>query len=128
MNKNYKPKGYNSVSQYFILNGAQRFIEWMEDVFNAKETRRFSNPDGTIMHAEIQVDDSIIMLSDSSDRFPAIQLVMHVYVISVDETFRKAIKTGCKVIEEPKDSEVDPDRRATFLDYWGNMWSVGTQK
>jgi PhnB protein len=128
MNKNYKPKGYNSVSPYFILNGAQTFIEWMEDVFNAKEMRRYSHADGTIMHSEIQIDDSIIMVGDSSQKFPAIRLVMHVYVPNVDKIFQKAIKSGCEVFEEPKESEGDPDRRATFIDYWGNMWSVGTQK
>ncbi len=127
MNKDFKPKGYNSVSPYFIVNGAQKLIDLMKEIFDAKELRRYDTPDGTIMHAEIQIDDSVIMLGDSSEKFPPVQLVMHVYVPNVDETFDKAIKAGCEVIEQPKQRENDPDRRATFKDFAGNMWSVGTQ-
>jgi PhnB protein len=84
-------------------------------------------PDGTIMHIEIQIDDSIIMVGDSSEKFPPIPLVIHVYVSNVDETFKKAIDKGCEIVELPKQREGDPDRRATFKDFAGNMWSVGTQ-
>ena len=126
-NKQYKPDNYNSLSPYFIVNGAQKFIDLMKVIFDARELRRYDMPDGTIMHAEIQIDDSIIMLGDSSEKFPPIQLVIHVYIPNVDETFAKAIKAGCEIIENPKEREGDPDRRATFKDFAGNMWSVGTQ-
>lgn len=128
MNIDFKPKGYNSVSPYFIVNGAQKFIDLMVGIFDAIELRRYDMPDGTIMHVEIQIDDSVIMLGDSSDKFPPIPMVMHVYVPNVDETFNKAIKAGCEAIEQPKEREEDPDRRATFKDFAGNMWSIGTQK
>lgn len=126
-NINFKPTNYNSVSPYFIVGGAQKLIELMKTIFNAKELRRYDRPDGTIMHAEIQIDDSVIMLGDSSEKFPAVPLVMHVYVPNVDEIFKKAIAAGCESVEQPKEREGDPDRRATFKDFAGNMWSVGTQ-
>ncbi len=69
MEKSFKPTGYNSASPYFIVNGAQRFIALMKEIFDAKELRRYDMPDGSIMHAEIQIDDSVIMLGDSSERF-----------------------------------------------------------
>jgi PhnB protein len=127
MNNNFKPAGYNSVSPYFIVKGAQKFIDLMKQVFDAKELRQYNMPDGSIMHAEIEIDDSVIMLGESSDKFPAIPLVMHVYVPNVDETFEKAIRAGCEIVEKPKERTGDPDRRATFKDFAGNMWSVGTQ-
>jgi PhnB protein len=127
MSKDFKPVNYNSVSPYFIVNGAQRFIELMSSIFDAKELRRYNKPDGSIMHAEIQIDDSVIMLGDSSDRFPPVALIMHVYVPNVDEVFNKAIQAGCESIEQPKENQDDPDRRGTFKDFAGNMWSVGTQ-
>jgi len=83
--------------------------------------------DGTIMHAEIQIDDSVIMLGDSSDKYPPVSLVMHVYVPDVDKTFEKAIEAGCEIVEKPKQQEHDPDKRGTFRDFAGNMWSIGTQ-
>jgi PhnB protein len=127
MSSTFKPAGYNSVSPYFIVNGAQKFIDLMKVIFNAKELRRYEMPDGTIMHAEIQIDDSVIMLGDASEKYPAVPIVMHVYVHNVDQVFQKAIEAGCEIIEEPKEREGDPDRRATFKDFAGNMWSVGTQ-
>ncbi len=128
MVKNFKPAEYNSVSPYFIVNGAQTFIDLIKTIFEAKELRRYDMPDGTIMHAEIQIDDSVIMLGDSSEKFPPVPIVMHVYVPDVDATFQKAIDAGCEVVETPKEREGDPDRRATFKDFAGNMWSIGTQK
>jgi len=125
--KQFKPSGYNSVSPYFIVNGAQKFIDLMKNIFDARELRRYEMPDGTIMHAEIQIDDSVIMLGNSSDKFPPVVLVMHVYVSNVDEIFAKAIEAGCEIVEKPKEREGDPDRRATFKDFAGNVWSVGTQ-
>ena len=128
MKEDFKPKGYNSVSPYFIVNGAQRFIDLMKQIFNATELRRYDMPDGSIMHAEIQIDDSVIMLGDASDKFPAVPMVVHVYVSDVDDVFKKAVNAGCQVMEQPKEREGDPDRRATFKDFAGNTWSIGTQK
>jgi PhnB protein len=127
MNKTFKPTGYNSVSPYFIVSRAQRLIDLLKKIFNATEFRRYDMPDGTIMHAEIQIDDSVIMLRDSSDKYPPVPIVMHVYVPDVDKTFEKAIEAGCEILENPKQQDNDPDRRATFKDFAGNMWSVGTQ-
>jgi uncharacterized glyoxalase superfamily protein PhnB len=127
MNKAFKPMGYNSVSPYFIVNGAQKFIDLMKKIFDANELRRYDMPDGTIMHSEIRIDDSVIMLGDSSEKYPPVPIVMHVYVADVDKTFEKAIEAGCEIIEKPKQQENDPDRRGTFKDFAGNMWSIGTQ-
>ena len=127
MNKQFKPIGYNSVSPYFIVPGAQKFIDLLKSILDVKDLRRYDRPDGTIMHAELQIDDSVIMLGDSSDEFPPIPLVIHVYVSNVDETFKRAIDGGCEIVEQPMVREGDPDRRGTFKDFAGNMWSVGTQ-
>jgi PhnB protein len=127
MTKSFKPKGYNSVSPYFIVRDAKKFITLIKDIFDATELRRFDRPDGSIMHAEFRIDDSVIMLSDASETYPPVPVVMHVYVPDVDETFQKAVDAGCEIVEKPKEQEGDPDRRATFRDYAGNLWSVGTQ-
>jgi len=128
MNKPFKPGEYNSVSPYFIVKGAQKLADLLKVIFDAVEKRRFDRPDGSVMHMEMQIDDSIIMLGDSSEQFPANTLIMHVYVPDVDATFKKAIHAGCESLEEPKLREGDPDRRGTFIDFAGNMWSIGTQQ
>ena len=123
----FKPQGYSSASPYFIVPDAARFMKLLRDLFQARELRRYDMPDGTIMHAEMMLDDSVIMLGQSSEKFPPVPIVMHVYVPDVDAAFARAIELGCDAVEPPKQSEGDPDRRASFKDYAGNWWSVGTQ-
>jgi uncharacterized glyoxalase superfamily protein PhnB len=69
MKKDFKPKGYNSVSPYFIVDGAQLFIEILSKIFQVKELRRYDLPDGSIMHMELQLEDTVIMLSESSEKY-----------------------------------------------------------
>jgi hypothetical protein len=57
--KQYKPQGYSSVSAYVVADGAQGVIDFLGVTFGAKQTRRFDMPDGTIMHAEVQIDDTV---------------------------------------------------------------------
>lgn len=128
MQKQFKPSGYNSLSPYIIASDAQKMIDLLTTVFNAKVTRRFDLPDGKIMHAEVQIDDSVLMLGDSSEKYPPNQSVLHVYVEDADDTFNKAIAAGCEVLEPVgQRGGDDPDKRGTFKDFSGNMWSVGTQ-
>lgn len=123
----FKPSGYNSVSPYFVVNGAQELIDLMKHIFNATELRRYDRPDGTIMHAEVRIDDSVIMIGDSSGEFPPLPWIIHIYVPNVDEIYKNAVEYGCEIVEEPREREGDPDRRGTFKDFAGNMWSVSTQ-
>ncbi len=123
----YKPAGYNSLSPYLIVNGAQKMIDLLKQVFGARDLRRYDNPDGTIMHAEVQIDDSVIMIADASEAYPSNKLLLHVYVPDVDAVFKKAIAAGCSPTETPNEREGDPDRRGSFTDFSGNLWAVGTQ-
>ena len=126
--KSYKPNSYNAVSPYFVVDDAGKMIEFLQTVFDAKELRRYDQPDGRLIHGEFQVDDSVIMMGSSSDDYPPNQLLVHVYVADADGTFNKAVDAGCKPIEQPKENEGDPDRRGMFMDYFGNTWAVSTQK
>ena len=128
MNSPYKPSGYNSLSPYLIVDGAQKMIDLLKAIFGATELRRYDNADGTIMHVEVRIDDSVIMIADSSSEYPANELLLHVYVPDVHQTFNKAIDLGCVPIEKPVNKEGDPDTRGSFKDFSGNIWAVGTQK
>lgn len=123
----FKPTGYNSASPYFIVADAQKFIALMQTIFDAKDLRRYDLPNGKIAHAEILIDDTVVMLSDATEKYPPMPVVMHVYVADVDAVFQKAMEAGCTVVEQPKTQEGDPDKRGTFTDFSGNMWSIGTQ-
>ncbi|HEX6892071.1 MAG TPA: VOC family protein [Chryseolinea sp.] len=128
MRKSFKPSGYNSVSPYLIVDGAQKMIDLLKGIFQARELRRYDGPNGTIMHVEVCIDDSVIMISDASSAYPANEVLLHVYVPDVHSTFNKAIELGCEVVERPVNKEGDPDTRGSFKDFSGNIWAVGTQK
>lgn len=123
----YKPNGYNSISPYFVVYGAERLANLLKNLFNATEKRRYMIPNGNIMHLELQIDDSIIMMGDASDRFPVYTHLMHVYVPDVDETYNRALMLGCESVYPPKKSENDPDKRGAVKDFAGNIWTIATQ-
>ena len=125
--KAFKAADYNSVSPYLVVAGAQELIDFLSGVFDARVTRRYDNPDGSIMHAEIMLDDSIIMLGDSSFDYPANSLLIDVYVPDVDEVFRRALAAGGTEDQAPQQRAGDPDRRGSFRDFAGNTWAVATQ-
>lgn len=127
MERYYKPNGYNSVSPYLVVDGAQKMIDLLKGIFGAIELRRYDNPDGTVMHAELKIDDSVVMLANSTENYPPNNLLIHVYVPDVEKTFSQAVKLDCEAIEEPVNKEGDPDMRGMFRDFSGNIWAVGTQ-
>src|SRR5215207_9340902 len=127
MNGSYKPQGYASVSVYIMANGAQQVIDFLEKTFDARQTRRTNLPDGSVMHAEVQVDDTIVMIADASNEFPAFPVWLHVYVPDVDATYRRALEAGGISVQEPSQAETEPDRRGGVKDPSGNTWWIATQ-
>lgn len=75
MKTDFKPTGYNSVSPYIIVKGAQRCMDLMHKLLDGKQLRPYDRSDGTIMHAEIQIDDSIVILAEATDQFPQVPMV-----------------------------------------------------
>ena len=125
--KAYKPASYNSLSPYLIIDDAEKMIDLLKAVFNATQLRRYDTEDGKIMHVELKLDDSVIMISDSTDAYPANKTMLHMYVPDVFKTFETAIENGCEIIEKPVNKPGDPDKRGSFYDFAGNFWSVSTQ-
>ena len=127
MNRPYKPQGYSSVSVYIMADGAQRLIDFLKKTFDGKQTRRTDRPDGSVMHAEVQLDDTIVMIADGSDEFPSFPTWLHVYVPDVDAVYRRALEAGGVSFQEPSQAEGEPDRRGGVKDPSGNTWWIATQ-
>jgi PhnB protein len=94
MNTDYKPKNYNSLSPYLIVDDAKKLVELLKTIFQATELRRFDHENGSIAHVELKIDDSILMMSNSTKKYPAIKSVLHMYVPDVFNTFNLAINNG----------------------------------
>ena len=123
----WKPAGYSSVSPYLIATDAQRVIEFLQAAFGAIQLRRYDKPDGTIIHAEVKIDDTVVMIGEAAKEWPALNAHIHVYVRDADETYRKAIAAGGTSAQEPKQQDGDPDRRGGVRDPSGNTWWMSSQ-
>lgn len=125
--KLYKPEAYNSLSPYLIVDDARKLVNLLKAVFAATELRSFNREDGKIAHAELKLDDSILMISDSTADYPGNTTMLHMYVRDVLKTFELAWAHGCEIVEQPVNKPGDPDTRGAFIDFAGNYWAVSTQ-
>jgi uncharacterized glyoxalase superfamily protein PhnB len=122
----YKPDGYTSVSPYLIVDGASRTIEFLKRAFSAVEIRRFPAPNGQLMHAEVRIDDTVVMIADGADGWPPVPSHVHVYVPDVDGAYRRAIEAGATSVQEPIKKE-DADKRGGVKDAGGTTWWIATK-
>ena len=127
METQYKPSGYTSVSPYYIVDDALKLIDLLVQIFDAEELRKYTREDGSVLHAEIKIDDSVLMIADQLKDYPPNPSMTHIYVPDVDATMGKAIALGCELIEDPSTKKGDLDRRGGFRDGSGNSWYVATQ-
>jgi PhnB protein len=122
----YKPQGYTSVSPYLIVDGASRTIDFLVQVFDAVELRRFPDETGKLMHAEVRIDDTVVMLADASGDWSSVPASVHVYVADVDATYRRALEAGAAPVQEPVKKD-DEDRRGGVRDAGGTTWWIATR-
>ena len=120
------PEGYHTLTPYLVVDGAEKVITFMKEAFGAKAVfEPMARPDGKIMHAEYKIGDSIIMISDASERAKATSAMLHLYVPNVDAVYQKAIKAGGTSVMEPADMFYG-DRSGGVKDPAGNQWHIGT--
>ena len=119
------PDGYHSVIPYLIVQGAAALIDFLRQAFDATEKERHTWPDGSIMHAEVKIGDSVIMLGEAKGEWKPMPASIYLYVNDADATFRKAIKAGAVSVMEPAD-QFYGDRHGGVKDPCGNLWWVAT--
>ncbi len=123
----YKPDTYNSVSPYLVVDGANATIEFLKQVFGAQELRRYPGDAGKVLHAEVRLDDTVVMLADSGPPdWPSVGAHVHVYVKDVDATYRKALDAGAVSVQEPVKKQ-DEDKRGGVKDPAGTTWWISTK-
>jgi PhnB protein len=129
------PEGYHSLQIYLAVEDAAKAIDFYKEAFGAEETIRMPGPDGSVAHAELQIGDSKLMLSDpfpqSNVRPPSERggptASIFMYVDDVDATFEQAQRAGATVVSELEDMFWG-DRFGTLADPFGQVWSVATRK
>jgi PhnB protein len=127
------PEGYRTVTPYLTVDGAAEAIEFYKRAFGATERLRMEAPGGKIGHAELQIGDSLVMLSDpfpqSTSRSPkelgGTCAGVFLYVEDVDEVARQAVDAGATITMEVAD-QFWGDRFGSVTDPYGHLWSIAT--
>jgi PhnB protein len=127
------PDGYHTLTPYLTVRDAVRAIEFYKQAFGAQERGVMKGPDGKVMHAELMIGDSIIMLGDEMPEYGALSpqssggagMGLHIYIDGVDAAFDRAVKAGARV-DMPVSDQFWGDRYGKLTDPFGHKWSIAT--
>ena len=127
------PEGYHTLTPFLTVRNAERAIEFYKQAFGAQERGVAKGPDGKVMHAEVKIGDSVIMLSDEFPEFGSLSpqsvggspMGLHIYIENVDAAFDRAVKAGAQV-EMPVADQFWGDRYGKLKDPFGHKWSIAT--
>jgi len=135
MKTKYIPDGYHTATPYLIVTGAARALEFYKQAFGAAEVVRMDGPDGKVMHAEIKIGDSHIMLADefpdmdarSPQTIGGTPVSLMLYLEDADAVTARAVSAGAKLLR-PVQDQFYGDRCGTIADPFGHKWTIATHK
>lgn len=119
------PDGYQSVIPYLIIKNPAATIEFAKTVLNATLLEKMDTPEGEIVHAELRIGDSVVMMGQSGEQYPPQPCMLHIYLNDIDEAFKRAVKAGAKVIRQPE-NQFYGDRSALVVDANDISWNLST--
>ena len=128
------PPGYHTITPHLVVNNTKKAIEFYKRAFGAEVRGVMDGPDGHVMHAEIKIGDSILMLNDEFPEFHALSptstkadtcVSLHLYVPDADKVFKAALAAGA-VETMPLQDQFWGDRYGKIKDPFGHSWSIGT--
>ncbi len=130
------PDGYATITPYLVVSDVPTAIEFYKRALGAEQLMRFDGPDGKVMHAEIKIGNSILMMTSEMDMGPGMKsqgpltlkgtpVSFMMYVEDVDAIAKKAIEAGMETIR-PVENQFYGDRCGTFKDPFGHIWSIAT--
>jgi len=120
------PDGYSTVTPFLSTKGAAELVNFLKRAFGAKEIMSMPGPGGLVVHAEVNIGNSRLMISEAMQSEPN-RGAFYLYVVDADALYHQALKAGATSEREPKD-EFWGDRTAMVKDPFGNSWSVATHK
>ena len=119
----YIREGFRTVSPYILVNGASKFVDFLVEAFGAMERGRVPIPSGKLMHAEVQLGDSTIEMSDGNEQFEPSPVTIHLTVPDAEEAYRRAVQAGAISLYEPA-MQFYGEYEAGVRDPFGNEWYI----
>lgn len=121
------PDGFRTVTPYLLVKGVASLIEFLKQAFDAVEIHRTALPSGAIMHAEMQIGDSRIMMGEVPQGHSPMPAMLYLYVPDADSVHAKAMRAGATLLAPPSD-QFYGDRAGAVKDSTGNNWWIATHK
>lgn len=129
----HQADGFHTVTPSLTIKGASAALDFYPKAFGAQERFRLEGPDGTLMHAELQFGDSVVMISDEFPDWGAHSPAtlggnggsLMLYVPNVDTAFEQAVAAGATALQPPTD-QFWGDRTARVRDPFGHTWGLAT--
>jgi len=119
------PNNYHTATPYLMVAEAGKLIAFLETVFEGSVSERIVRPDGKLIHADVRIGDSTIMLTDASAEWPPMPGAIYLYVHDTDNTYQQAMAAGATSLMTPAD-QFHGDRMAGVKDPFGNVWWIVT--
>jgi uncharacterized glyoxalase superfamily protein PhnB len=124
--RNPVPAGYHSITPYLKLPNAGRLVEFLKKAFDGIEKGRLLRPDGALLHAEVLIGDSLVMVHESPSHWKPKPSTLYLYVGDVDASYKRAIEAGGVSVTEPTNMFYG-DRVACVTDVSENDWWIATR-
>ena len=119
------PEGYHTITPHLIVQGAPKLLDFLKQAFDAKEKYSLTGPDGAIMHAEVKIGDSMVMIGEAMGEWKAMPASIALYTDNADAIYKRALEAGATSIREPAD-QFYGDRSGGVKDPAGNHWWIAT--
>jgi PhnB protein len=119
------PDGYHTVTPYIVSPDASATIEFAKHAFGAREHHVMRGPDGTVMHADVVIGSSHVMIGQAGGPNKAFPAMLYLYVPDVDATFQQAVAAGGTALH-PVSTQFYGDRHGAIADAAGNQWWIAT--
>lgn len=117
----HAPPGFRTLTAGLRVKGAPALLDFLKRAFAAEEVSLMRAPDGTLIHGEVRIGDSVVELGEAHGRWGPMSAMLLLYVDDVDVSYRRAVEAGASSLSEPADQPYG-GRSAGVADAFGNLW------
>ncbi len=123
---NFKRNGFHTITTYLMVKKVDNLIEFISTVFEGSVISKVNRTDGSIMHVEMKIGDSMIMMGEPREQDESMTAALYIYVENCDDVFKRAIRAGGTEIMEPMTMHHAGERYGGVKDPCGNQWWIAT--
>ena len=119
------PDGFHTITPYMAVKNAAEFIDFLSKGLNAVVLDVMKGNDGAVMHANVKIGDSMVMVAEAPPERALVASMLYLYVPDTDVLYHRVVAAGGISLMEPAD-QFYGDRNAGVQDRWGNQWWIAT--